>query len=193
MLQQVVGSVFTLMDEYQPVWVNRKGSEAVDVFGFRFDVGLDPVAVNTGRMLDAFRRGAADLAEIWSMALEPDTLGAVRKLAEQSISGTDSFHLEDELWVRIVIELACAHHNLPLERSHLLRSLTPLYLARVASFVIETRELDAAQVEEKIEHLCLCLEELKPHLISRWNEDRADGQASGQDVGAQAAELKLEV
>jgi hypothetical protein len=192
MLQQVVGSVFTLMDEYQPVWVHRKGSEAVDVFGFRFDVGLDPVAVNTGRMLETFRRGATDLAEIWTMALETDTFGAVRKLAEQSTSGAGSFHLEDELWARIVSEFACAHHDLPLERSHLLRSLTPLYLARVASFVIETKELDAIQVEGKIEHLCLCFEEIKPRLISRWNEGRTNGQTSEQEGEAQTAELKLE-
>jgi hypothetical protein len=163
------------------------------VFGFRFDVGLDPVAVNTARMLETFRRGAADLAEIWAMALEPDTLAAVRKLAGQSISSAGSFHLEDELWARIVIELACAHHELPLERSHLLRSLTPLYLARVASFVIETKELDATQVEEKIEHLCLCFEQLKPPLISRWNEGRADGRVAGQEVEAPTAELNLEV
>ena len=193
MLQQVVGSVFTLMDEYQPVWVNRKGSDAVEVFGFRFDVGLDPVAVNTGQMLEVFRRGALDLAEIWSMALEPETLSTVRKLAGESISSAASFHLEDELWARIVIDLACAHHDLPLERSHLLRSLTPLYLARVASFVIETKELDASQVEQQIEHLCLCFEELKPHLISRWNEGRPDGQASEQEVDGPATKLKLEV
>ncbi len=53
----------------------------------------------------------------------------------------------------------------------ILRSLTPLYLARVASFVRETETLVAAEVEEKIEQLCLTFEHLKPHLIAEWNED----------------------
>ena len=42
MLHQVVGSVFTLMQEYEPVWQKQMESEPVDLFGFRFDVGLDP-------------------------------------------------------------------------------------------------------------------------------------------------------
>ena len=51
-----------------------------------------------------------------------------------------------------------------LERGHLLRSLTPLYLARVASFVIETREMFAGEVENRIEALCLAFENAKPYL-----------------------------
>lgn len=189
MLQQVVGSVFTLMEEYQPVWRDRSGSEPVELFGFRFDVGLDPIQANTQRMLNAFRRGAEDLFEIWSMALETETLAAVRDLAKTSGTDGASFHLPDELWGRIVIEFACAYRHLPVERGHLLRSITPLYLARVASFVIETTELSAAQVEEKIEHLCVCFEELKPYLISRWGA----GLERGRKVKTQPAESKLEV
>ena len=66
MLHQVVGSVFQLMQEYEPVWRNRSGSEAVDLFGFRYGVGLDPVRVDVGRMLVKFRHGCAELGEIWS-------------------------------------------------------------------------------------------------------------------------------
>jgi hypothetical protein len=50
-----------------------------------------------------------------------------------------------------------------------LRALTPLYLARVASFVIETQSLFSAQVEERIERLCLCFERLKPYLLAQWD------------------------
>ncbi len=56
-----------------------------------------------------------------------------------------------------------------MERGHLLRSLTPLYLARVASFVIETESLLSAQVEEKIEALCCSFESTKPYLMAHWN------------------------
>ncbi len=183
MLQQVVGSVFTLMEEYQQVWRERSGSRPVEVFGFRFDVGLDPIQVNTDRMLNAFRRGAEDLREIWAMALAPETLAEVCDRARLAATDSGSFHIPDELWAKIVIEFACAYRSFPVERGHLLRSLTPLYLARVASFVIATRELSADQVEEKIEHLCVCFEELKPHLISRWDA----GLARQRKVEAQPA------
>src|SRR5215472_18253263 len=57
MLQQVVGSVFLLMREYDLVWKARTGSEPAPLFGFRFDVGLEPIAVNVERMVKAFCRG----------------------------------------------------------------------------------------------------------------------------------------
>jgi hypothetical protein len=139
------------------------------LFGFRFDVGLDPVQVNVGRMIDAFRRGCRELGEVWEVALRRDTFEAVRDLGCRG--NTDSFHLHDELWARVVLDFACAYNRHPLSRGLILRSLTPLYLARVASFVRETETLVASEVEEKVEQLCLTFEDLKPHLIAEWNED----------------------
>jgi len=170
MLHQVVGSVFTLMQEYEPVWRAREGSQPVDLFGFRFDVGLDPIEVNVERMLDAFRSGCEELREVWALALQPDTHAAIRKLGCEA-SRNPQFHLEDELWARVICEFASAHKKRPVERGHLLRSLTPLYLARVASFVLETQSLFSVQVEERIEHLCLCFERLKPYLLAQWDSD----------------------
>ena len=169
MLFQVVGSVFTLMEEYDAVWRNCTGSEMVDLFGFRYDVGLDPIEVNVERMLNIFRIGCKELGQIWSLSLSPDTLAAVRKLGAAEKELARPFHFPDDLWVSIVYEMAFAHKQYPLERGHLLRSLTPLYLARVASFVLETRDLDSAKFEEKIEGLCLRFEQMKPYLMSHWN------------------------
>ena len=166
MLQQVVGSVFRLMEEYDRVWQTRQGSRDVDLFGFRFDVGLDPIDVNVERMLGMFSRGCSDLCELWSIAMQPDTFREV--VALSSKASREQFHLSDELWVRIVYDFACAHKRHLLERGHLLRSLTPLYLARVASFVLETQTLFSAEVEEKIEHLCRIYEEMKPYLVANW-------------------------
>jgi hypothetical protein len=168
MLHQVVGSVFMLMQEYEPVWARTNGSRPADLFGFRFDVGLDPIEVNLERMLTAFQRGAAELAEVWSQALEPATHEAVRALAKHGSGGVADFHIDDELWTRVVMDFACAYKQQPLERGHLLKSLTPLYLARVASFVIETGAMAAAEVEERIERLCRSFEEAKPYLLGRW-------------------------
>jgi len=170
MLHQVVGSVFALMQEYDKVWRARQGSEPVDLFGFRYDVGLDSIEVNVDRMLAAFLRGCRELADIWSLALAPETLAGIQSAAGVATALPDQFHLDDELWVRIVYDLACAHRRMPFERGHLLRSLTSLYLGRVASFVIETREMYAAQVEDRIERLCLTFENLKPYLLASWDE-----------------------
>ncbi|MFN8008601.1 MAG: glycosyl transferase family 2 [Terriglobia bacterium] len=169
MLHQVVGSVFTLMLEYESVWKRQTGSESVDLFGFRFGVGLDPIPVDVGRLLKSFQSGCQNLGEIWALALQRDTYAAIQKKGESLCRAAEEFVMEDELWVHVVHDFSVAFKNHPLERGYLMRSLTPLYLAKVASFVMEMESLLSAECEERIEKLCLCFEGLKPDLISHWN------------------------
>jgi glucosylglycerate synthase len=182
MLHQVVGSVFRLMEEYEPVWRGVNESHDVDLFGFRFDVGLDPIEVNVDRMLQFFQRGCADLREVWQLALDPETFGEITALAPGATRS--SFHIPDELWARVVYDFALAWRRRALDRGQLLRSLTPLYLGRVASFVIETQSLVSSEVEDRMEALCLAYEEWKPYLIENW----ASGPAAGGEDGAPPAD-----
>jgi len=185
----VVGSVFGLMNEYEKVWKGRNGSRDIDLFGFRYGVGLDPITVNVDRMLKSFRMGCQDLVEVWERALTPETHAAVQRLGGQDLDRA-TFHMEDELWARIVLEFAVACGRQPVERGYFLRSLTPLYLARVASFVVETWDLLADEVETRIERLCNCFEKQKPYLIDLWDPPSrsrrvADGQPERiQEQGA---------
>jgi glycosyltransferase involved in cell wall biosynthesis len=188
MLQQVTNSVFLLMREYESVWKQRSGSTPATLFGFRFDVGLEPIAVNVERMLTAFCRGCTELGEVWKLALQPYTYAAVAALGHNC--GGGEFHLNDDLWARVVMDFACAWRRNPLEGGHLLRSLTPLYLARVASFVEETRTFGSAEVEERIERLCLTFEAMKPYLIAQW--DRGSAAAPTEPDVAQDSERPKE-
>ncbi|MEZ5403290.1 MAG: cell wall biosynthesis glycosyltransferase [Bryobacteraceae bacterium] len=171
MFQQVLGSLFTLMEQYEPVWMTRRGSQAVDVFGFRFDVGLEPIAVNIERLLTNFRSGYDELApDVWNHILQPRTLGETGRLARAAgeAGAAGSFHLDDELWTHIVYEFAAAFHHSRLGRGLLMRSFTPLYFGRVASFVIEARDMNAAQFERRMEELCKAFEQEKPYLSALW-------------------------
>jgi len=69
---------------------------------------------------------------------------------------------------RLSICSALAFNKKALNRIHLLKSLTPLYIGRIASFVIETWTSDAADVESRIEKLCVIFEDKKPLLIKNW-------------------------
>ncbi|MDE3167999.1 MAG: glycosyl transferase family 2 [Acidobacteriota bacterium] len=190
MLEQVVGSVFALMQEYAAVWHARSGAKPAELFGFRFDVGLEPIAVNVDRMLEAFRRGCRDLDEVWRTALSPRTLLSIQELAATDGSRAP-FHLSDALWAQAVLEFAVAYRDHPVTRGLIVRSLTPLYLARVASFVRETENLVASEVEEKIESLCLTFEGLKPALAQRWQN--AAPEENGAPAEAAERTSKLEV
>lgn len=169
MLHQVVGSVFRLMQEYAPVWMAKEGSQDADLFGFRFGVGLDPIEVNTDRMLGAFKRGCEELGEVWSTALSPESYAAITRIAHQA-DGAGKFEIDNDLWSRIILDFALAYKREPVERGHLLRSLTPLYLARVASFVLRTRTLASDEVEDEIERLCVSFEQKKPDFIRQWSK-----------------------
>jgi glycosyltransferase involved in cell wall biosynthesis len=171
MFQEVVGSVFALMETYQAAWRGVEGSEAVPMFGFPFEVGVEPIAVNVDRMVQAFVQGVRDLREIYTGLLTPETLQALTTATDAPLTtnGTSStFHIEDALWVRVIYEFAAAWHHLRIDREHLLKSLVPLYLGRTASFVLEVRESSAIEVEERIEQLCLAFEAEKSFLKTLW-------------------------
>jgi glycosyltransferase involved in cell wall biosynthesis len=182
MLHQVVGSVFRLMRDYESVWMARTGSRDVDLFGFRYGVGLDPIEVNTDRMLAAFRRGCEELGEVWSMALSPETYESIRKISRSS-DGAEGSRLDNALWAQIMLEFALAYKRQPVERAHLLKSLTPLYLARVASFDLQTKVLASDEVEKEIEHLCLCFEEKKAELVRQWGGENHESLHKPEPVG----------
>jgi glucosylglycerate synthase len=170
MLQQVVSSVFDLMQQYETVWRRQSGSNPVPLFGFRFDVGLDPIHVDVERMLREFRRGAAELEELWRIGMRPGTLSSMRKLALESKS-CSGFHMDNALWAQTILEFAAAYRKNAVTRPQLLKSMPPLYLGRVASFVQETERLTSQDVEDRIERLCLTFEDLKPYLIKLWDDD----------------------
>jgi len=169
MLMQVVGSVFDLMETHYAVWSNASNSEPAPLFGFPFEVGLEPVAINLARMIGAFAQGCRDLRPIYEQFLSAATL---ENLSRAATLPAESFILPDEIWATVIYDFALAHHRRILNREHLLKSLTPLYLGWVASFARQTEPENATQVEERIEKLCQVYEHLKPSLVSHWGAEK---------------------
>jgi glycosyltransferase involved in cell wall biosynthesis len=165
MLYQVVGSTFDLMDVYADVWMKIQNSEKIPTFGFTYDVGLEPISVNIFRMLEKFRLGVRDLKDIWKVFLTKETIDF---LLDARALPKHRFNIPDEIWAEIIYSSTIAAHKKELNKEHLLKSLTPLYIGKTASFIIETWESDASEVEEKIEKLCRVFEEKKSLLIEKW-------------------------
>jgi len=166
MLHQVVSSVFDLMEEYEEMWRSVKGSEGVSTFGFVYSVGLEPINVNLDKMIEMFRLGVRDLEKLYSSFLPPEVLSYLRAAAAEP--ARDAFTYADEAWVRTVMSFALAYHRKTVDREHLIKSLTPLYLGKVASFVIETWSFSAEDVEGRLEELCLSFEREKSYLVESW-------------------------
>ena len=168
MLVQVLGAVFALMEEHYSVWSKLEGSKAVNLFGFQYEVGVEPVNVNVDRMINSFRQGLSDLSSIWEQILSAETLAGLRPLGTCALQ---EFRIVDSLWARIVYDAAISYHKGVMPREHLLKAFTPLYLGRTASFVLDTQGLTSAEAEGRIEMLCHAFEKDKSYLVSRWIHD----------------------
>jgi len=165
MLYQVVGSTFDLMETYSNLWKTIKGSEPLLTCGFQYAVGLEPVNVNVDRMIDRFSLGVKELTDIWKEFLPKGIIDFLNKAKGLT---KEKFHIPDEIWVEIIYSFAIAAHKKLINKEHLLKSLTPLYIGRTASFVLETWDSSAEEVEEKIEKLCIIFEDRKDFLINKW-------------------------
>jgi hypothetical protein len=165
MLVQVMGALFALMEQHEGLWSRQGASQPVPLFGFPYEVGVEPVHVDVERMVSHYRQGLTDLSPIWQQILADDTVSRLRDL--QGTAGTGCC-IPDELWVQVVYDAATAYHKRVMPRDHLLKALTPLYLGRTASFVQATQGLTSKEAEERIDALCRTFEHLKPYLVERW-------------------------
>ncbi len=165
LLAQVLGPVFLDMERYAVHWQKTRGSVSVPDFGQPQAVTEETGAVDVKRLVDSFQLGARDLQEIWGLVMPPTTLMEVRRLSRLA---PDPFRMPDELWVRIIYDFALGHRLRTINRDHLLRAMTPLYLGWVASFAFELEAAGPAVVERRRENLCEAYESQKPYLVSRW-------------------------
>lgn len=172
MLVQVVGSVFDLMETYETRWPGINGSAPVPLFGFHFEVTTEPIRVDVQRMRNGCARGITELKEIY------DTVIRDRQMRSRLDDCLDQGLQDDDLWAGLICEFAVAQHARRLPRSHLLKSLTPLYLGRVASFVSRHQESSSAHVEADLEELCGCFARMKPALVRKWTDVRNKGGIS---------------
>jgi hypothetical protein len=100
---------------------------------------------------------------VWEQIMPDTTLGELYPLA---LPPPDEFRFAPHLWARVVLDFAVAHHERRLPRDHLLRALTPLYLGRVAAFLLETRR--ALSGERAVEEVAAAFEAERPRLVARW-------------------------
>jgi len=163
-LAQTVGGIFHSMEEYESAWERTKESVEVPLYGIP-EPAPDPGPLQTGRMISGFKQGLRDLLPLWELILSRDTLGQILAL---DIQDAEDFRFPADLWVQTVYDFALAYHDKTLHREHMLKSLTPLYLGRTASFVLETQHGDGPMVEKTVEALCRQFERAKPYLVERW-------------------------
>jgi hypothetical protein len=171
MFRQVLSALFSLMERNEGYWKGIKGSEAVETFGFEGSLQPEPVKVNLNLMIELFKTGYQQFSPLWKGIFSESSFGWITDAA-----GMDAkdFHLSTDAWVHILYELAGAYHLWTENRRKLLDMMTPLYFARVASFVRQTLDMSTLEAEKLIEEQAVKFEEQKDYLIKVWDEKSAE-------------------
>ena len=79
--------------------------------------------------------------------------------------------MHTETWAKILYDLAAAFHHWKGNRELLVSLMTPLYFARVASFVNRTIDMTTEQAEEIVEEQAEVFEKNKAYLIERGDQE----------------------
>jgi hypothetical protein len=193
MFSQVVSTILRLTERHAERWLEVRTSHAVPAYGFERIIDPPPLEVNTQRLLHEFAKGRLNVGDEWQAALAPEQYEAVVRMSEEAGEIVDAatradratavedsaFTFPDETWARLIYDccLAARERVMPLDR--LVASLIPLYFGRVASLIIETRDLTTDQAEAFVERQARTFELAKPYLVERWS--RATAAGAGRD------------
>jgi len=164
-LAHVLTEVFDLTLRDVSIWQRVRGSEDMPLLGVAPEIQLADVALDPLRLIESFALGYRNLQPVWSTVLPPATILVLKRMAAGQ---NGRFVFPDQTWVRTIFDFALGYRLRTMNREHLLRAFTPLYLAWVASFATEMRDARPEDAEHRFEALCLAFESEKPYLISRW-------------------------
>jgi hypothetical protein len=167
MFRQVLSALFTLMEQNESFWRGIKGSESIPMYGFEGQLDPEPVNVNLELMIEHFKMGFQQFASLWKDIFCAECFEQIKRLAT---THSDNFHIRTETWIQILYELAATYHLWEINRNKLLDLMTPLYFARVASFVRQSWNMSSTEAEALVEEQAVKFEEQKDYLIKVWDE-----------------------
>ncbi len=179
MFRQVIWTLFHLMERYEGYWRKVTGSEPVETFGFEGTPEPEPVKVDLDRMIQNFKTGFQQFSSLWKEVFCEECFREIERAAGMA---TEDFHISTTTWVQILYELAATFHAWEINRNKLVDIMTPLYYARVASFVRQSWEMSSSEAEALVEEQALKFEENKDYLLKVWDEKSKEAAARKKEL-----------
>jgi len=166
MFRQVVITTFELMEDYENVWKEIRGSAPVDILGK--DIGIEPEEfdIDLDSLGESFKYGYIEFRPLWKEILNPEDFAMLEKISREE----DYAILGHENWVRIVYDFASTFHQWKRHHAKLINTMLPIYNLRVASLYYASLDMDSDGFESLIEKAAGTFEELKDYLLKRWEE-----------------------
>lgn len=164
-LSTVLGSLFQHVEQNASFWQRTRASQPLERFGDPARAEEEDAGFDAQRMIEGYRLAYRNLGEIWGLVLPPATMLELKRLTRAPAA---EFRLADVVWARVVYDFLIAQRQRVMSREHLLRALTPIYLAWVASYANEVGPLPAGRAAHRLEQLGQAYEAQKPYLLARW-------------------------
>jgi hypothetical protein len=165
LLTQILGPLFAEIERRAAFLQRVRGSQPVEEYGVATYLPEHDSGADVSRLMETFQNGTRNLQEIWSMVLPPSTLVELKRLSHAPAA---AFRMDDELWARVVYDFALAYRLRSINRDHLLRAITPLYLGWVASYAMNPENATPEGAENLLERLCAAYENARPYFVARW-------------------------
>jgi hypothetical protein len=182
MFSQVVSTMLRLTVEHADHWLGVSGSHTVPTYGFERYADPPPLEVDVTRLLGAFAHGRVAVGDAWELLVAPSRMQALDSLAVEAgtvldeITRSDTpttsddveFHFSDDLWAGIIYDLALTARGSTMDMDRMIAALVPIYFGRVASLVIEARDMNPQQFETLVERQARAFEQAKASFVERW-------------------------
>lgn len=125
-----------------------------------------PVPDHVELLVGAFREGLDEYLADWRSILQPQTREQVLSLAEQPLH---SFAFPVELWVRVIYEFATVYNKGEGDPDQVVEALLPIYYARTAAYIHQTRGLTPIQREPLVQEIVDALLADRPYFARIWD------------------------
>jgi hypothetical protein len=166
MFRQVMTTMFSYLEQCEPVWKGIRGVSPVDFFGeAQCVISPGQVSVSLPATIDAFKSSYDQYLPIYESVLDQDIRGRFEQL---KLLETSDISFSSEVWVKTVYSFIAAFHRNPSGRDKLIDALRILWIGRVGAFLKETWDMSRDECEGKIFQEAQVFEELKPYLIERY-------------------------
>ena len=165
MFQQVVHTLFVLMENNETWWKSIRGSRTIPTFGLDTFKEPEPIKVNLDALVSEYKEGFKHFKGLYRDIFCPDCFEVLKQCATKAKT---KFIMPVSTWVYVLYETAATFHRWTENRTQLVNLVTPLYLGRVASFINETKKMSSSEAEEVVEEQAQIFEDKKDYLIEAW-------------------------
>jgi glycosyltransferase involved in cell wall biosynthesis len=167
MFRQVMNTMFTCVEAYEPVWKEIHGISKTPIFGgAKYEDTSEAIEVSLPKTIEAFKNKYSQYLDIYNSILEQEIQDKFTQLKHIENYNVD---FPAEIWAKTVYSFLAEFHKTPtFFRERLIDALRVLWIGKVAAFLKETWEISREECERKIIEEAKVFEKLKQYLIEKY-------------------------